>query len=120
MAEAWRSLLRAQGRVEFPARISCTDPRSQKRDLGHPSIVSDDVVWGACRKTFPGRGIHTEISPLRYAPVEITNLVVKVELSSRPERSAVERSAVSFFALERSVHDPAAVDVEGLTGHRIA
>jgi hypothetical protein len=73
MAEAWRSLLRTQGRVEFPARISCTDPRSQKRDLGHPSIVSDDVVWGACLK---------------------------------------ERG--------RSVHNPAAVDVEGLAGHRIA
>jgi hypothetical protein len=23
-------------------------------------------------KTFPGRGINTEISPLRYAPVEMT------------------------------------------------
>ena len=25
-------------RVAFPIEISCTDPRSQKRDLGHPPI----------------------------------------------------------------------------------
>jgi hypothetical protein len=30
-----------KGRVGFPWRIGCRDPRSQKRDLGHPSIVSD-------------------------------------------------------------------------------
>jgi hypothetical protein len=26
----------------------------------------------SCRKTFPGRGVNTEISPLRYASVEMT------------------------------------------------
>jgi hypothetical protein len=36
-----------------------------------------------------------QISPLRYAPVEMTNFFVQEELSSRPERSGVERSAVS-------------------------
>jgi hypothetical protein len=52
-----------------------------------------------------------QISPLRCAPVEMTNLsedrsprfhekyevLAATELSSRPERSVVERSAVSFF-----------------------
>src|ERR1700722_16524939 len=51
-----------------------------------------------------------QISPLRFAPVEMTNLLGYVRLcidwknhnlpetnlSSRPERSGVERSAVSF------------------------
>jgi len=37
-----------------------------------------------------------QISPLRYAPVEMTNLFAQEELSSRPERSVVERSAVSI------------------------
>src|ERR1700733_993835 len=32
-------------RAAFPVRIGCTDPRSQKRDLGHPSIVTDADVW---------------------------------------------------------------------------
>jgi hypothetical protein len=27
---------------------------------------------GHCRKRFPGRGVNTEISPLRFAPVEMT------------------------------------------------
>jgi hypothetical protein len=27
---------------------------------------------GALSKTFPSKSIHTEISPLRYAPVEMT------------------------------------------------
>jgi hypothetical protein len=30
-----------KGRVEFPVGIGCKDPRSQKRDLGHPSRVHD-------------------------------------------------------------------------------
>jgi hypothetical protein len=51
---------------------------------------------------------------------EVTNLFVQEQLSSRPERSEAKRSAIFFLALEISVHDPAAVDVEGLTGHRIA
>src|SRR5580704_4905771 len=37
-----------------------------------------------------------QISPLRYAPVEMTILLVQTNLSSRPERSVVERSAVSI------------------------
>jgi hypothetical protein len=51
-----------------------------------------------------------QISPLRYAPVEMTilfkgriprfqekyDILAATELSSRPERSGVERSAVSF------------------------
>ena len=32
--------LMTKGRVAFPLGIGCTDPRSQKRDLGHPSIVT--------------------------------------------------------------------------------
>jgi hypothetical protein len=27
-----------------------------------------------CRKTFPGRGVNTEISPLRFASVEMTKV----------------------------------------------
>src|SRR5580704_14162189 len=30
-----------KGRGVFPFEIGCWDPRSQKRDLGHPSIVAD-------------------------------------------------------------------------------
>jgi hypothetical protein len=67
-ADVWRSALRAlllwrslpchfslylpqasqllgmtKGSVGFPVGIGCKDPRSQKRDLGHPSITSDAV-----------------------------------------------------------------------------
>ena len=44
-----------------------------------------------------------QISPLRYASVEMTIHLgnederIHTELSSRPERSVVERSAVAFF-----------------------
>src|ERR1700688_659248 len=31
--------------LEFPVGIACWDPRSQKRDLGHPSIEADAVHW---------------------------------------------------------------------------
>jgi hypothetical protein len=34
----------AGGEWGFPFEISCADPRSQKRDLGHPSICSFDFV----------------------------------------------------------------------------
>ena len=34
-----------KGRVGFPFGIGCTDPRSQTRDLGHPSLVSDAASW---------------------------------------------------------------------------
>src|SRR5271165_6907643 len=57
----------------------------------------------------PGQEKKPQISPLRYAPVEMTNLLrgwrrlsmekdpfLATNLSSRPERSVVERSAVSF------------------------
>jgi hypothetical protein len=30
-----------KGEISFPVGISCRDPRSQKRDLGHPSIFSE-------------------------------------------------------------------------------
>jgi hypothetical protein len=49
-----------------------------------------------------------QISPLRCAPVEMTILLGNAqyrfqdELSSRPERSGVERSAVSFLHSKRS------------------
>jgi hypothetical protein len=31
-----------KGRVGFPVEIGCRDPRSQQRDLGHPSIFTDN------------------------------------------------------------------------------
>jgi hypothetical protein len=83
----------------YPVGIGLRDPRSQKRDLGHPSISPFDIAEGtsfvipseadlsrravegsAVPQTLPG---NTESRPA-------TNL------SSRPERSAVERSAVSL------------------------
>jgi hypothetical protein len=45
-------MLTTQGRAGFPSGIGCTDPRSQKRDLGHPSIVFNAASWiGGLRKT---------------------------------------------------------------------
>ena len=47
-----------------------------------------------------------QISPLRYAPVEMTNLFVQEELSSRPERTrischaALETTACAAFGKE--------------------
>jgi hypothetical protein len=40
---AWQEIRvgMTKGMVGFPLEIGCRDPRSQKRDLGHPSIVSD-------------------------------------------------------------------------------
>jgi hypothetical protein len=45
------------------------------------------------------RSAELQIPPLRYAPVGMTNLCVQVNLSSRPERSVVERSAVLLSSL---------------------
>src|ERR1700739_1405324 len=42
-----------KGRVAFPGWIGCGDPRSQQRDLGHPSIVSENASW---RLTFQWDG----------------------------------------------------------------
>jgi hypothetical protein len=33
-------------RVVFPAGIGLRDPRSQKRDLGHPSVSTSDIAEG--------------------------------------------------------------------------
>jgi hypothetical protein len=35
------SLGMTKGRVALPFGTGCKDPRSQKRDLGHPSVVAD-------------------------------------------------------------------------------
>src|ERR1700688_4549261 len=35
-----------EGRVGFPVRIGLRDPRSQKRELGHPSISPFDIAEG--------------------------------------------------------------------------
>jgi hypothetical protein len=37
----------------FHLGIGGTDPRSQKRDLGHPSIVSDTSSWGVVLLAHP-------------------------------------------------------------------
>ena len=42
-ADPSASLGMTKGRMVFPWGVSCWDPRSQKRDLGHPSIVSEDA-----------------------------------------------------------------------------
>jgi hypothetical protein len=82
--------------------IGLRDPRSQKRDLGHPSISPFDIAEGtsfvislptrlsesAARDEKGESGFSTwdwlrivsdakekpQVSPLRYAPVEMTNL----------------------------------------------
>jgi hypothetical protein len=41
-----------KGKVGFPVGIGCTDPRSQKRDLGHPSIVADAALAGTLFRVF--------------------------------------------------------------------
>ena len=57
-----------------------------------------------------------QISPLRYAPVEMTILFgnkalrCQAELSSRPERSVVERFAVSLFGFATALDRSAALD----------
>jgi hypothetical protein len=35
-----------KGRATLPASIGCRDPRSQERDLGHPSIFTDAATLG--------------------------------------------------------------------------
>jgi hypothetical protein len=45
-----------------------------ERDVGHPGLVltvgkEPQIILLRSRKTFPRRSVHTEISPLRYAPV---------------------------------------------------
>jgi hypothetical protein len=83
-----------QGRAGFPFGIGCTDPRSQKRDLGHPSIVSEDA---------------------RVGPTATKGRVfVDVGYCMTGTAGSL------FIAPGTSVHDPAAVNVEGLAGHGIA
>jgi hypothetical protein len=62
-------------------------------------------LWGVERH-FQEGSAEPQISPLRYAPVEMTSLFGNAkrrfqdELSSRPERSAVEGSAVCLLGAE--------------------
>jgi hypothetical protein len=47
-----------------------------------------NALWCPNRRVESGAGKwEPQISPLRYAPVEMTNLLYKTELSSRPEES---------------------------------
>jgi hypothetical protein len=43
----------------FPVRIGLRDPRSQKRDLGHPSISLFDIAVGT---SCPGQGRAIEVA----------------------------------------------------------
>jgi hypothetical protein len=45
--------------------------KSRRVEEGKPERKTADFCY-TLRKTFPRRGINTEISPLRYAPVEMT------------------------------------------------
>jgi hypothetical protein len=67
--------------------------------IGYPT----PVLWFGIRvRTAAAK---QQVPPLRYAPVGMTNLFrcqnfdLKINLSSRPERSAVEGPAVSFLPL---------------------
>jgi len=42
------TLLMTKRRVGVSSRIGLRDPRSQKRDLGHPSISPFDIAEGTC------------------------------------------------------------------------
>jgi hypothetical protein len=53
------------------------------------------------RKTFPGRGINTEISPLRYASVEMTK-----ERAALPWRAASDRRRFSSLWVGRRAMTP--------------
>src|ERR1700728_822781 len=41
-------------------------------DQTKPAATASPTTPGRVAKTFPGKSIHTEISPLRCAPVEMT------------------------------------------------
>jgi hypothetical protein len=45
----------------FPVRIGLRDPRSQKRDLGHPSISLFDIAVGT---SCPGQGRMRFVEPI--------------------------------------------------------
>ncbi len=83
----------------------CSGNPSCKEDLGLPENSCRDQ--GVERAEIGNSRGAPQISPLRYAPVEMTILLgnetqsSQTNLSSRPERSGVERSAVSLSA---SVH----------------
>jgi hypothetical protein len=46
LPQASQPLGMTKGRVGFPVGIGLRDPRSQKRDLGHPSISPFDIAEG--------------------------------------------------------------------------
>jgi len=81
------TLLMTQGEDGFPIDLGCTDPRSQTRDLGHPSICYLVISPSTCRRQVRLLGMpkgRTVLSPasragranrrsLRFASVGMTN-----------------------------------------------
>jgi hypothetical protein len=51
---AWQEIRvgMTKGGAEFPIGIGCRDPRSQRRDPGHPSIVADAAPVELTRANF--------------------------------------------------------------------
>jgi hypothetical protein len=94
--------------------IGLRDPRSQKRDLGHPSVSPFDFYLKARKKP--------QVSPLRYAPAQMTNLLVQEELSSRPERTrischaALETTACAAFSKESRMDFASATNTNRKSG----
>jgi hypothetical protein len=56
----------------FPVGIGLRDPRSQKRDLGHPSISPFDIAEGTCFViSLPTRKPRVGFAPNEQPPAEI-------------------------------------------------
>jgi hypothetical protein len=60
------------------------------------------------RKTFPGKSIHTEISPLRFAPVEMTK-----ERAVLPGRVVAEQGPFFIALVGPQAHDLSGRDDKG-------
>jgi hypothetical protein len=72
-----------------PLGIGLRDPRSQKRDLGHPSIPPIDIAEDTCNGSIES-GCWTEAFFITFgghrpmtSPVEMTNLLQENDLSTQ-------------------------------------
>jgi hypothetical protein len=87
--------------VALPVEIGCSDPRSQKRDLGHPSLFSDDTPTGGYLSVFSdaralvGMGVR----------MVVAGMVMFVDLDRRG-------AAVGYFAFDTLELDSGVIDAE--------